>query len=188
VTPRAAAWDGFGRRPAPERLGEDGADHQGGSERHGGRPLLLAGLDVEWRVCGMGQRVGRPVGHGDHEGPVRGGERFHQRHELGASSRLADEDEGGPGSERLAPEVEKLGGVDKGCRDPPLREHRDRGVAGGEGGAHPGEHDVRATGANGREGGDPLESDQLLSHPAGCAADRIGLAGDLGEEWVRKLP
>jgi hypothetical protein len=96
---------------------------------------------------------------------------------------LADEDEHVAGAERGEPEMEQLGGVVHRRRDALRGEERARRVAGVVRAAHPRQDDPSAAGG-GRRLGEQIRAFASRRPPP---PHGVGLARDLGDEWVRKV-
>ncbi len=154
-------------------------------ERHRRGPGLRAGPGVEGDVAVLGERVGQPVGDRQHErsGPLLR-DVARELHDLRALTGLADDRDQRVGAQDRPAEVQELRRVHQQGGDTPAGQVVHGRVAGVVRAPHPREHE-RA----GRLGGlaDPLQRLALVDERGGGAAEGVRLAGDLREEWVRKV-
>ena len=172
------------RRLAPQHPAHSRQHDEGGRERHGRGPDLLSRSRVEDDVGQSGERVARPVGDRDDERRAVGPrEPLDQADDLGALTRLAHRDEQPGAWEQVPAEVQQLGRVDVQGRHARGRERRHRRVAGVVRAPHPGEDDGPFLPGLRRS----LERGALVGEAVRRSPDRVGLARDLRDEWVRKL-
>jgi hypothetical protein len=95
---------------------------------------------------------------------------------------LAHEDQVVVGAERREPEMQQLRGIDHRRGDARSGKRRHGGVAGVVGASHPGEDQGAEPSCTNR-----LEVLDVTREPGRGPSEGVRLAGDLGDEWVRKL-
>jgi hypothetical protein len=171
-------------RPMPfDRVGDRAEHDERSGEGHRARPGLLAGVRADRVVGERGERAGRLVRDRDDPGRLPAvAERASHADGLGALSGLAHEDQVIFRAEHGQPEMQELGGVDHGRGDAGAGQRSHGGIAGVVGAAHP--RKDQAPSPSRAERPEPVD---MSGEPCRGPAQGIGLASDLGDEWVRKL-